>query len=170
MRYIRIDKADAGNGPGIRVVIWVSGCENACPGCHNPETWEYEQGKQFDQKAYDAIVAELKKPYYRGIALTGGDPLAPKNRFDMLAIAARLKADLPNRDIWCWTGHRYEELAGMDLSPIDVLVDGRFDIGTRIEDMRKPDWENILKYRGSSNQRVIDVAKSIEAGKAIEIE
>ena len=165
MNYHNITKDDMKNGDGLRVVLWLSGCENHCKDCQNPQTWDYESGIPFDEKALEEIEAELRKDYVAGITFSGGDPFAPKNREDVGYIIRYLQHEYPTKTIWVYTGYKYEQLlfeGNFDvlsaLSLTDVLVDGKY-----IKELR----DVKLKWRGSKNQRVIDVQKSLNSGKAV---
>lgn len=169
MNYHNITKDDMLNGDGIRVVLWVAGCEHHCDECQNPETWNYKSGIPFDTNALEEIEAELKKDYVSGITLSGGDPFAPQNREEIYELVRWLKYFYPSKTIWVYTGYKIEELAfyadGTSvfgypaiLHFIDVLVDGKYE-----KDKRDVN----LKWRGSSNQRVIDVKKSYKEGKIV---
>ena len=162
MNYIRIDNFNLVNGPGIRVVLWVAGCEHFCRGCHNPETWSFD-GKKFSQETIDEIISKMDNDYTAGITITGGDPLHPRNREDVLFLCKTLKEKFKNsKNIWIYSGYTYEELLndGVDLSNVDILVDGEFK-----EELKIPN----LKLRGSTNQRFINIQASLAAKKAIEI-
>ena len=169
MNYHNITKDDMLNGDGIRVVLWVAGCEHHCEECQNPETWNYSSGIPFDNDALDEIEAELKKDYVSGITISGGDPFAPQNREEIHNLVRWLKYFCPSKTIWIYTGYKIEELSfyveGTSifgypsiLHYIDVLVDGKYE-----KDKRDVN----LKWRGSSNQRVIDVKKSSKEGKIV---
>lgn len=165
MNYHSITKDDTDNGDGIRVVLLVSGCEHHCEECHSAETWDYESGVEFDNNALLEIGAELEKEYVRGITFSGGDPLAPRNRSTTLAIVDWVKCNYPNKNIWIYTGYKYEQIVFEGsyqcvkiLKNIDVLVDGKY---------KKDQRDVSLKWRGSKNQRVIDVPKSLEVGVAV---
>ena len=152
MRYHNITKDDMLNGEGLRVVLWVAGCGHACPGCHNPVTWDAEGGLPFDQAAEDELFAELAKDYVSGVTLSGGDPLFPANRADMGALCARIRHRFPDKTIWPYTGYTWEEICDLSLlENVDVVVDGRF-VQARADSQ--------LHWRGSANQRVIDVART----------
>lgn len=153
MRYHNITKDDMLNGTGLRVVLWVSGCTHACPGCQNPVTWSLEDGLLFDEAVKEEIFAELDKPYTEGITFSGGDPLHPANRAEVGALIEEIKNRYPSKSIWLYTGFEWEEINNLTfLSHIDVLVDGRF---------RKELLDTQLYWKGSSNQRVIDVKKTL---------
>lgn len=165
MNYHNITKDDMNNGDGIRVVLWVAGCEHHCPECHNPETWGYESGIPFDFIAENEIIAELDKDYISGITLSGGDPLAPNNRKRILFTVRWIKKHYPRKTIWLYTGYKYEQLVFEGdsdviqiLKNIDVLVDGRYE-----KDLR----DTSLKWRGSSNQRVLDMKKTLQTGREV---
>lgn len=165
MNYHNITKDDMNNGDGLRVVLWVAGCEHHCPECHNPETWDYDSGIPFDKNALQELREELSKYYISGITFSGGDPLAPKNHLNVANIICWMKDNFPNKTIWIYSGYTYEQLLSenytyMDyiLSNIDVLVDGRY-----VKELR----DVSLKWRGSKNQRVINMKKTLETGKVV---
>ena len=165
MKYHNITHDDMKNGEGIRVVLWVSGCEHHCPECQNEETWDYKSGIEFDTNALDEIIEELNKDYVSGITFTGGDPLAPKNRETTMALVNWVRINYPHKTIWVYTGYRYEQLIfegnyanAIILKSIDVLVDGKY-----LKNLR----DTSLKWRGSANQRVIDVQKSLAENKVV---
>ena len=148
MRYHDITKDDMRNGPGLRAVLWVSGCEHHCPGCQNPVTWDPEDGLIFDDKAHDELMDILGRDYISGLTLSGGDPLYPGNRDEVTSICAEVKSIFPDKTIWLYTGYDYESVRDLDIMQyIDVVVDGRYE-----EDKR----DVLLHWKGSSNQRVID--------------
>lgn len=157
MRYHNITKDDMLNGDGLRVVLWVSGCNHGCRECQNPVTWDPNDGLPFDEKAKEELFAELEKPYISGITLSGGDPLYPGNRPDIRRLLQEIKTIFPQKTIWMYTGFSFEELQDEPaLEYVDVLVDGEF---------AKEQKDTNLKWRGSSNQRVIDVLKTRTTGK-----
>ena len=164
MNYADIKRVDVANGPGVRVSLFVSGCTHRCPGCFNPETWDFAFGAPFGEEQVREILALLDKPYIRGLSLLGGEPFEPKNQEAVLALVRRVRKALPQKDIWCYTGYLYEELAagqvgdhGRDLlEGLDVLVDGPF-----VEEQK----DLKLRFRGSANQRIIDVPASLAAGE-----
>ena len=158
MRYLEIDKASINNGMGIRCVLFVSGCNHCCLGCHNSNSWDFNCGNIFTKETEDKILKYLAKPEVDGITFSGGDPLAFSNRNDILKFAKRIKKELPYKSIWCYTGYTWEELDGIDLSCIDVLVDGEFELNNR---------DITLAFRGSSNQRIIDVKASLDSNKVV---
>lgn len=159
MNYHYITKADMLNGTGLRVVLWVAGCPHHCDGCHNPWSWDPEGGKHFDSEAYMELMDELKKDYINGITFLGGEPLAPYNLDTITAIAKTIKEEYPKKTIWCYTGYTYEDIEKYDIMKyLDVLVDGPF-----IKELK----DNKLHWKGSSNQRVIDIQETRKAGKII---
>lgn len=165
MKLIKIDKDNMLNGPGIRQVLWFSGCSHKCPGCHNPETWNPEVGENFTEETIQKIVSLCNNDYTSGLTLTGGDPFFPANNSEMFYFLREFKEELPNKTVWAWTGFTYEYIIQRPemrriLDYIDILIDGKFDAEQRKLDLLRPNSRELLKYRGSSNQRIIDVAKS----------
>lgn len=161
MNYGKIKPLDIANGPGVRVSIFVSGCRNRCKGCFNPETWDFEYGQKFNGEAMYELEKMLENEHVAGLSILGGDPFEPENRETVEFICRQVKAYLPQKSIWVWTGYDFLEDGLIDLPVmkyIDVLVDGRFE--ESLKDLR-------LKWRGSSNQRVIDVPKSVKRRCAI---
>lgn len=169
MNFADIKDVDVTNGPGVRVSLFVSGCPHHCPGCFNPETWDYNYGAPFTEDVTKQILTMLDRPYIQGLSLLGGEPLAPQNQGNILRVLIGVKQRLPEKDIWCYTGYRFEDLISggvgkytpLILPYLDVLVDGRFEEDKK--DIR-------LRFRGSSNQRIIDVQKSIAAGRVVLME
>ncbi len=152
MHYHNITKDDMLNGDGLRVVLWVAGCAHACPGCHNPETWEADSGIPFDQAAKDELFAELEKDYISGVTFSGGDPLFPGNRETVGALCREIRQRFPDKTIWMYTGYRWEQVSELAiLDTVDVLVDGRFEQALA---------DTALHWRGSANQRLIDVQRT----------
>ena len=153
MRYHNITKDDMLNGDGLRVVLWVSGCSHCCKGCQNPITWDVNGGILFDEAAKQEIYEQLDKPYISGITFSGGDPLHSANRMDVRAFMAEIREKYPDKTIWLYTGDVWENVMHYPMMRyVDVLVDGEFMIEKR--DVK-------LMWKGSSNQRVIDVQKSL---------
>jgi len=153
MRYHNITKDDMLNGDGLRVVLWVSGCSHCCKGCQNPITWDVNGGVVFDDDAKQEIFEQLDKPYISGITFSGGDPLHSANRMDVRTLMAEIKEKYPDKTIWLYTGDVWENVMHYPMMRyVDVLVDGEFMIEKR--DVK-------LMWKGSSNQRVIDVQKSL---------
>ncbi len=164
MNYATIKKHDIANGPGVRVSLFVSGCSHHCPGCFNPETWDFNYGKPFDSDAINEVLQAMEPSYIHGFSLLGGEPFELKNQQGVLPLLKEIKSKFPNKDIWCYTGYDFEKdiLENMAsawdettemLSYIDILVDGEF-----VE--AKKDVS--LRFRGSSNQRIIDVKESLK--------
>lgn len=153
MRYHNITKDDMLNGDGLRVVLWVAGCAHCCKECHNPVTWDPYGGLEFDEAAKQEIFEQLDKDYISGVTLSGGDPLHPVNRMDIRDLACEIKEKYPDKTIWLYTGDVWEQVLHDPLMQyIDVLVDGEFMVEKK--DAR-------LRWKGSSNQRVIDVQQTI---------
>ena len=159
MRYNIIRQMDISNGPGIRLAIFTQGCEHRCKGCFNPETWSFEGGKEFTDQTMDLLIELVKPDHISGISILGGEPLHPRNRSEVLTLVRKFKKVYPEKSVWLWTGYQIEDVFE-DLvdSGIDVVVDGRFV--EYLKDLR-------LKYRGSSNQRVIDLNETIRTGDII---
>ena len=154
LRYHNITKDDMLNGEGLRVVLWVSGCPHHCKGCHNPQTWDPESGVPFDEAAEKELFEILGRDYISGITFSGGDPLFEGNRAAIEHLARKVKLEYPDKNVWLYTGYRWEEISALPLMQyIDVLVDGKY-----MEDLRDPK----LHWKGSFNQRIIDVQKSLQ--------
>lgn len=154
MRYHNITKDDMLNGDGLRVVLWVAGCNHCCKECHNPITWDPDGGLLFDQGAREEIFAQLEKKYISGITFSGGDPLHPANRREVRSLMEEIRERYPNKTIWLYTGDLWENVRHYPLMQcVDVLVDGEFQ--TEKKDAK-------LLWKGSSNQRVIDVQASLK--------
>lgn len=159
MRYHNITKDDMLNGDGLRVVLWVAGCVHCCRGCQNPVTWDPDGGLPFDDAAKEEIFEQLRQSYISGITFSGGDPLYAPNRLDVGAFAKEIREKFPDKTIWMYTGSLWEEVKSLPLMQyVDVLVDGEFEID-------KLDTQ--LHWKGSSNQRVIDVQKSLAGNEAV---
>lgn len=159
MRYHNITKDDMLNGDGLRVVLWVSGCGHCCPGCHNPVTWDPDGGLLFDEKARQEIFEQLEESYISGITFSGGDPLYPSNQSDVEAFAKEIKERYPQKTIWLYTGSVWEACRNYHVMKyVDVLVDGEFEIDK---------LDKQLHWKGSSNQRVIDVQKSLASRNVV---
>ena len=162
MRYNKIRKMDISNGPGVRVSIFMQGCHFHCKDCFNSETWDFEGGKEYTDKTIDRVLELCEKEYIVGLSILGGEPMHPKNIEGTTKLAKAFKEKFPNKNIWVWTGFLFENIKDNEVfNYIDTLVDGQFK--TDLFDPR-------LKYRGSSNQRVIDVKKSLKNNKVITIE
>ncbi len=159
MRYHNITKDDMKNGDGLRVVLWVAGCSHRCKNCHNPITWDPDGGIPFDETAEQELFAALNKPYISGITFSGGDPLHPANRAEVARLIHKIREKNPKKTIWLYTGYLWEEIKDLDgVSEVDVLVDGEF-----IEDQK----DVKLHWKGSANQRVIDVPDTLRENKII---
>ncbi len=159
MNYHDITTDDMLNGDGLRVVLWVSGCTHHCDGCQNPITWDIAGGLPFDENAENELFEKLNQPHIAGITFSGGDPLHPMNRDEVLMLAKKVRNLYPNKTIWLYTGFLWEDICTLDgIECIDVLADGRFE---------KDKLDNNLLWVGSPNQRVIDVKTSLQSGKAV---
>lgn len=159
MRYHNITKDDMLNGDGLRVVLWVAGCTHNCRNCHNPITWDINGGIEFDEEAERELLGALNKPYISGITFSGGDPLHPKNREDVGRLIIKIKEKFPLKTIWLYTGYLWEEIKDEEYIRLtDVVVDGKF-----VEELK----DEKLHWKGSSNQRVIDVKKTLETGNVV---
>ncbi len=170
MNYGEIKNCDIANGLGCRVSLFVSGCTHRCKGCFNSQTWDFNFGKPFDEDTEKYIIELLKPDYIKGLSLLGGEPFEPSNQKVLLPFVKKVKALYPKKNIWCYSGYLFEEIMGLKdsraftdiskelLSQIDILVDGEFV--QELKDIR-------LKFCGSSNQRLIDVKKSLACGKVI---
>lgn len=163
MKYHNITHDDMRNGDGMRVVLWVSGCDHHCKNCQNPITWDYTDGIEFSQAEINELDTELSKEYISGITLSGGDPLHPKNKEDILNLVKYVKNNFPNKTIWVYTGYVWEDIIKDKImyeiaSLVDVIVDGEF-----VESLK----DNKYHWAGSTNQRVIDAKKSCEEGRIV---
>ena len=171
MHYASIKKHDIANGEGIRTTLFVSGCRNRCKGCFQPETWAFDYGSPFTDEVAEDIYASLSSSVVKGLTLLGGEPMEPENQRALLPFLCELKRRFPQKTVWLYTGNLYEELTGAHgehpkhlditeelLSYVDILVDGRF-----IEERHRLG----LRFRGSDNQRIIDMNKTREAGEIV---
>ncbi len=166
MNYADIRPIDVANGPGIRVSLFVSGCTHHCEGCFNPETWDFDFGTPFGEEQMEAILAHLKPGHIRGLSLLGGEPFEPENQSAVLALVRRVREVYPNKDIWCYSGYLFERLRDGKvgehsrelLEQLDVLVDGPFVLAQK---------ELSLRFRGSANQRLVDVPASLRSGAVV---
>ncbi len=166
MNYADIKKVDVANGPGVRVSLFVAGCPHRCKEFFNPETWDFGFGSPFGEEQIQIILDYLTPDHIRGLSLLGGEPFEPENQSAVLELVRRVRAELPGKTVWCYTGYLYEELADNRighhsrslLETLDVLVDGPFVL-------EKKDLG--LRFRGSSNQRIIDVPASLAARTVI---
>lgn len=169
MHYGQIMIADSANGIGMRVSLFVSGCLNRCKGCFQPETWDFDYGYPFTPEVEQQLMDELSHPYYDGLTILGGEPFELQNQPDVARLILRIKEELPDKTIWMYTGYtydkdlvpggcRYTDVTDTILDHIDTLVDGRF-----VEEKK-----NIrLRFRGSENQRIIDIKKTRAAGQIV---
>ena len=164
MNYGEIKKADIANGLGVRVSLFVSGCTHHCKNCFNQMTWDFDYGKVFDEKAEQEVIDALKTNHIAGLTLIGGEPMEPANQRGLLPLVKKVKELYPDKNIWCYTGYLFDlellkesrarcEVTDELLSYIDILVDGRF-----VEELK----DITLRFRGSSNQRIIDVKSSLQ--------
>lgn len=163
MKYAKIRKMDIANGEGVRVSLFVQGCSFHCKNCFNQETWDFNGGKEFTTAEIKKIIELADKDYIAGLSILGGEPLHNNNVDEVFHIVATFKEKFPNKDIWLWTGFKFEDAIKdskrkLILCNIDVLIDGQFE-----EDKK----DITLKWRGSSNQRVIDCKKSLAENKVI---
>ncbi|USF27785.1 Anaerobic ribonucleoside-triphosphate reductase-activating protein [Firmicutes bacterium ASF500] len=164
MNYADIKKVDVANGPGVRVSLFVSGCTHRCEECFNPETWDFSYGSPFGEAEMEKILSFLAPDHIRGLSLLGGEPFEPENQAPVLELVRRVREKLPQKTIWCYTGYLFEALAAGTvgdhsralLEGLDVLVDGPFVLAKK---------DLGLRFRGSSNQRIIDVPASLAAGE-----
>ena len=163
MRYNKIRKMDISNGPGVRVSIFMQGCTFNCKNCFNPETHDFNSGKEFNDEVINRVLELCDNENIKGLSILGGEPMHPKNIDGTTKLTEMFKKRFPNKDIWIWTGFLFDrDLKDKDvLKNIDVLVDGQY-----VEELHNP----TLKWRGSSNQRVIDVQKSLKNNKIILID
>ena len=159
MRYNTIRKMDISNGPGVRVSIFMQGCVFHCKNCFNPETWDFNNGKEFNDEVINHVLDLCNQSYIKGLSILGGEPMHPKNIEGTTKLAKAFKERFPEKNLWCWSGYSFDELKDKEiLKYADVLVDGRY-----VDDLHNP----LLKWRGSSNQRVIDVQKSLKQNKVV---
>ena len=166
MNYATIKNCDIANGPGVRVSLFVSGCRHRCPDCFNEMAWDFDYGEPFTEKTMDSIVEMLRPSYVRGLTLLGGEPFEPQNQGAVVELLRKIKAELPEKSIWAFSGYLFDKdiLSGRlgdcseYLSYLDVLVDGPF-----VEAKKNLS----LRFRGSENQRLIDVPASLAAGEIV---
>ena len=168
MYYGEIKNCDVADGPGVRVTLFVSGCTNRCEGCFQPQTWDFTYGRPYTQETEEELLRLLSPGYIRGLTLLGGEPFEPENQRALLPLLRRVRRELPGKDIWAFSGYTLETLLSPDsrahcggtaemLSLLDVLVDGPFVQARR---------NLMLRFRGSENQRLLDVPASLAAGRA----
>lgn len=166
MNYAAIKNCDIANGPGVRVSLFVSGCTHHCPGCFNEVAWDFDYGEPFTEEVMDKIVDMMRPDYIKGLTLLGGEPFEPQNQQGIVQLLRKVKAQLPQKSIWAFSGYLFDKdiLSGRlgdtreYLSYLDVLVDGPF-----VEAKKNLS----LRFRGSENQRLIDVPASLESGKVV---
>lgn len=161
MRYNKIRKMDIADGPGVRVSIFVQGCTFNCKNCFNPETHDFSGGNEFDEKTIERVLELCENENIEGLSILGGEPMHPNNIDEVTKLAKAFKEKFPNKTLWAWTGFLFENyLMDKEIAQyLDVLVDGQY-----MDDLYNP----TLKWKGSSNQRVIDVQKSLKIGKIVE--
>lgn len=170
MRYGAIKKRDIANGPGVRVVLFVSGCTHHCKGCFQPQTWDFNYGEEYTAETEQELIDALVPDFIDGLTLLGGEPFEPENQKELITLLRRLRKELPQKTVWAFSGYTFEELTGKTesrarcevtdemLSLVDVLVDGEFQLDKR----------NIsLQFRGSENQRLIDLPQTFQNGEIV---
>lgn len=162
MKYAKIKKCDIANGEGVRVSLFVSGCEHYCKGCFNKEAWDFGYGSDYTSSTEDTIISYLAPSHITGLTLLGGEPMHPANRASLIPLLRRAKAVYPLKDIWCYSGYTLEELLKENnpditelMKYIDILVDGRF-----VDELKSPN----LRFKGSSNQRIISLKNTLQSG------
>lgn len=171
MKYAKIKKCDVANGPGVRVSLFVSGCNHHCKNCFNREAWDFNYGQEFTENEQNEIIDDLKPEYITGLSLLGGEPFERTNQEGLVPLIKKVKQTYPDKKIWCYTGFTFDkqilgemiekenrESTKEMINNIDYIVDGRF-----VEELKDPK----LRFRGSSNQRIIDVKKSLEQNQII---
>lgn len=170
MNYATIKTCDIANGPGVRTSLFVSGCTHRCPGCFNQVAWDFGYGAAFDAAVQQQIFASCAPGYVTGLTLLGGEPMEPANQRALLPFVQEFRRRFPEKTVWCYSGYTWEQLTGAEpcrcrcevtdalLAQIDVLVDGRFEQAL---------YDISLRFRGSSNQRLIDLPKSLAAGQVV---
>ena len=170
MHYGEIKNCDIANGLGVRVTLFVSGCTNHCEHCFQPQTWDFDYGQPFTAETEQQLLDLLAPPYIQGLTLLGGEPFEPRNQRELLPFVRNFKALYPAKTVWCYSGYTWEQLTGKEPSParcevtdellalLDVLVDGRFV---------QAEHDISLRFRGSRNQRLLDVPKSLAAGQPV---
>lgn len=165
MNYMQIDKTSISNGLGFRIVLWISGCTLQCKGCHNPQAQDFNAGQPFDEKAKEFLFEQLSKPYIKGITFSGGHPLEEESINEIYVLCKEIKDKYPTKDIWLYTGYKYDFIANQKIldtiALCDVIVDGPY-----IEEQR----DVTLAFRGSRNQRLIDVKETIKTEKIITLQ
>ena len=162
MRYNKIRKMDISNGPGVRVSLFVQGCTFNCKNCFNPETHDFNGGKEFTKETIEHILSLCENENVEGLSILGGEPMHPKNIDGVTELAREFKKCFPNKNLWAWTGFLFDQyLKDKEIAKyLDVVVDGQY-----VDELHN----FLLKWRGSSNQRVIDVKKSLKENKVVEL-
>lgn len=159
MRYHNITTDDMLNGDGLRTVLWVAGCNHKCEGCQNPITWDINGGIPFDEDAENELFEKLAPEYISGLTFSGGDPLHPQNRAEITRLAKKSRELFPKKNIWLYTGYSFDEIRELEIMEyIDVLVDGEF---------KKELLDEKLHWKGSANQRVIEVPETLKVGRIV---
>lgn len=169
MNYLEIKKYDIANGPGVRISLFVSGCTHHCKGCFNPESWDFKAGREFTEETIEEIIKDLKPDYIKGLTLLGGEPFEPANQKALLPLVKKVKEVYPEKNIWAFSGYLFDkqildfmakkyDFTKEFISYIDVLVDGEF---------HEEEKDLSIVYRGSRNQRIIDVPKSLASKKIV---
>ena len=159
MRYHNITTDDMLNGDGLRTVLWVAGCSHHCEGCQNPITWDINGGIPFDEDAENELFEKLAPDYISGLTFSGGDPLHPQNRAEITRLAKKSRELFPKKDIWLYTGYTFDEVKELEIMQyIDVIVDGEF---------KKELLDEKLHWKGSANQRVIEVPETLKVGRIV---
>ena len=170
MKYAEIKEYDIANGPGVRISLFVSGCRNACPGCFNPETWDFHFGNPFTPEVQKAVLEAVNKDYIDGLTVLGGEPWEPENQRVLLPFFEDFRSTCTRKSLWTFSGYTWEELTDPNntrchtrdtlpmLALTDILIDGEFHIAEK---------DVSLRFRGSRNQRILDVPRSLEAGKPV---
>ncbi len=172
MNYATIKEHDTANGLGVRVSLFVSGCTHHCEGCFNAEAWDFSYGEPYTQEIEDKILKLLDRPYIKGLSLLGGEPMDPKNQVEIVKLVKRAKKEFPEKTIWCYTGYTFDkdlvkggkahtDVTDEILSNLDVLVDGKFIL--KLKNLK-------LHFRGSSNQRIIDIQKSLKTNSVVTLD
>ena len=168
MNYATIKNNDIANGPGVRVSLFVSGCTHQCPGCFNEEAWDFAYGKPFTQETVESILKMLEPPHIKGLTLLGGEPFEPQNQPEIVKLLRQVKKIYPEKSVWAFSGYLFDDILSGKLGPkeiaqeylqyLEVLVDGPFVIAQK---------DMTLRFRGSANQRLIDVQSSLKKGEVV---